>query len=233
MISVCLATYNGERYIKEQIESILPQLAFDDEIIISDDGSEDNTIKYINQFNDQRIKIIYNKLNKGYTNNFENSINYASGDIIILSDQDDVWFDNKVKEIEIALLTSDFVSHDALFVNENLVPTGDTLFLIRGGKLGFFQNLVKSQFLGACMAFKRSILLKVLPFPSNSRLCPHDLWLTLIAEFYFKTKVIKMPLIYYRRHSNNVSNGGVYSANSIFFKLKFRCYTFINVLSRF
>ena len=104
MISVCMATYNGGKHIREQIESILPQLSLNDEIIISDDGSNDETVKIINSFNDKRIKLFFNQRKKEFnsrhalvTSNFENALKNAQGDIIFLSDQDDVWRDDKVK----------------------------------------------------------------------------------------------------------------------------------------
>lgn len=81
-ISVCLATYNGGKYIKEQLDSILSQLDTTDEVIISDDGSSDNTLEVIKKLNEDRIKIVPNKLEKGYSKNFENAISHASGDII-------------------------------------------------------------------------------------------------------------------------------------------------------
>lgn len=233
MISVCIATYNGEKYIKEQIESILNQLGFDDEIIISDDGSIDNTIKIINEFNDKRIRIVFNKLERGYTNNFENAINNASGDFIFLSDQDDVWMHNKVSESMILLKQYDLVVSDAQFVDENLEILKYTFFSMRGGTKGFLMNLFKSQYLGACLAFKKEILVKLLPFPKKTKLCPHDLWISLISEFYFKTAIINTPLIKYRRHGNNVSTGGEVTSNSLFKQIRFRVYCFIQVVLRF
>lgn len=232
MISVCIATYNGGKYIKEQIESILNQLGSDDEIIISDDGSVDNTIKIINNFDDKRITIVFNELERGYTNNFANAINNARGDFIFLSDQDDVWMHNKVS-LTISLLQQfDLVVSDALFVNENLEDLKHTFFSMRGGTKGFYMNLYKSQYLGACLAFKKEILVKLLPFPQKKELCPHDLWISLIAEFYFKTAIINMPLIKYRRHGNNVSTGGEVSSNSFFKQIRFRLYCLTQILLR-
>ena len=86
-ISVCMATYNGEKYIAEQIRSILPQLSEDDEVIVSDDGSSDATLDIVRSFNDPRIRIVQNELEHGYTKNFENALNHANGDIIFISDQ--------------------------------------------------------------------------------------------------------------------------------------------------
>ena len=232
MISVCIATYNGEKYIKDQIDSILNQLGSEDEIIISDDGSDDSTIKIVNEFNDKRIKIVHNKLERGYTRNFENAIKNASGDFIFLSDQDDVWMDDKVSETINSLKKCDFVVSDALFVDKNLEDLKQTFFSIRGGSKGFLKNLYKSQYLGACVAFKKEILVKLLPFPQKVELCPHDLWVSLISEFYFKTTVINKSLIKYRRHGNNVSTGGEASSNSLYLQIKFRLYCLIQVILR-
>lgn len=232
MISVCIATYNGEKYIREQLLSILFQLESDDEIIISDDHSTDRTISIIKSLNDNRIKIFFN-LKKGYTNNFQNAIIHATGDHIFLSDQDDVWKKDKVKIIVGFLNDYDFVVSNAEVVDENLVPTGLTFFEMRGGsKNGFWSNLIKAKYLGCCMAFNKKILNRLLPFPEKVKLCPHDLWLSLISEFYYKTYVINEPLILYRRHSHNVSTGGAKSTSSLLFMIKFRMYSFFKVISR-
>ena len=95
MISVCIATYNGEKYLREQLDSILPQLAESDEVIVSDDGSTDGTIDLITSLNDPRIKIVSNSGRKGYVGNFENALKHTTGDYIFLSDQDDIWYPNK------------------------------------------------------------------------------------------------------------------------------------------
>lgn len=232
MISVCLATYNGEKYIKAQIESILCQLTTNDEIIISDDGSTDDTLKVLNDFNDSRIKIYFNQGERGYTRNFENSIKNATGKYIFLSDQDDIWCEGKIDKMIFCLETHALVTSDAQFVDENLSELDMTFFQFRGGRSGFLTNLIKSQYLGACLAFRSDILKKLLPFPSNSELCPHDLWISLVAEFYYKVKVINEPLIKYRRHQSNVSTGGLRSTNSIFRKIEFRAYSFFQILLR-
>ena len=99
MISVCMASYNGEKYIKEQIDSILKQLSDEDELVISDDGSTDNTLSVIQSIHDKRIKLIHNQGEHGYSRNFENALKNSKGDYIFLSDQDDVWKDNKVETI--------------------------------------------------------------------------------------------------------------------------------------
>ena len=133
-ISVAMATYNGEKYIKEQLESILRQLNVNDEVVISDDGSTDNTIKIVNDFKDSRIKIICGP-KKGIIKNFENAIKNCTGKYIFLSDQDDIWLDNKVNEV-LNCFKSDItcVLHDAKIVDTNLNAIDDSFFKFRKSK---------------------------------------------------------------------------------------------------
>lgn len=232
MISVCVATYNGERYIKEQLISILNQIGLNDELVISDDYSTDNTMQIISELNDNRVKVFMNDLRNGCSGNFENAIRNSSGEFIFLSDQDDVWFDDRVKKMMSFFENAEFVVCDAIFTDENLLTNNETFFSIRGGKKGFLNNFYKSRYLGACMAFRRTILKKALPFPNNYYLCPHDLWLTFVAEFYYKVEIVNEPLLWYRRHNSNVSTGGLKSNNTLFVKLWFRLYSFIHLIRR-
>ena len=96
MISVCMATYNGENFIKEQIDSILPQLSDDDEIVISDDGSTDKTVDIIENYGDSRIKLLKYNSFRSTIYNLENALKDSKGDVIFLCDQDDKWNEDKV-----------------------------------------------------------------------------------------------------------------------------------------
>ena len=232
MISVCLATYNGEKYIIEQLTSILVQLSDNDEVIISDDHSTDNAIPLIQSLNDPRVKIFINELGQGYTRNFENAINNASGDIIFLSDQDDVWIENKVKLMSEKLLSHDLVISDALISDSNLTPTLGSHFKVHGTKSGFLNNWLKTRYIGACMAFRREMLSKLLPFPSQSKWCAHDYWIANVGELYYKVELIDTPLIKYRRHGHNASNGGEKSKNSLLHKMLVRIYTLFYLIKR-
>ena len=112
-----LATFNGEKYLQQQIESILIQLGDNDELIISDDGSSDQTLNIIESFSDKRIHIFHNKMNHGFIGNFENALRIATGDYIFLSDQDDVWSSDKLRISLQALEKADLIVHDAEMID--------------------------------------------------------------------------------------------------------------------
>lgn len=227
-----MATYNGEKYIAEQLDSILSQLGEYDEVIISDDSFNDATVEIIKSYNDNRIKIFKNTKEKGYTRNFENALEKASGDIIFLSDQDDIWVENKVKKMTKILENYDFVVSDNSIVNEKLEVISKSHFEVYKTSKGFIRNLLLPRYVGACMAFKKNILEKSLPFPENAKLCAHDYWISLIAEMYFKCYKLDEQLLLYRRHGANASSGGEKSKNSLKHKLQVRFYTLIHLLKR-
>lgn len=230
-VSVCIATYNGEKYIEKQIRSILPQLSIDDEIIISDDQSTDNTLNIIKKINDKRIKIYFNQGNKGYVPNFENALKKVTGDIIFFSDQDDIWLPNKVKKCIEKLNEYDLVVTDAKVIDSNFNVIEESLFEVVNTKTGFFNNLIKNRYYGCCMAFKKEILKKILPFPKKYSICSHDRWIPLVCELYYKTTLIKEPLMIYRRHGNNVSCFKK-SNNSLIKKILIRIYPLYKVILR-
>lgn len=218
MISVCLACYNGDEYIRTQIESILSQLSDSDELIISDDGSKDDTIQIIESFNDARIKLFINHGPHGVNKNFENALSKASGDYIFLSDQDDIWLPNKVNFCLKVLRSADCVIHDCYITDNNLNTISKSLFNEIDAGPGFFRNLRKNTFTGCCMAFSKDVLRNVLPIPS-SRLFYHDQWIGLITSLSFTTIFLHERLIYFRRHSANASSAAKKSQLSIKGKL--------------
>lgn len=229
-ISVCIATYNGEKYIQEQISSILSQLSKDDEIIISDDGSKDNTINILHSFNDNRIKIFFNAFPHGVVPNFENAIKHAMGNIIFLSDQDDIWMPHKVKTVLNSFQDYDFVVHNAEIVNGQKKKLGIDFFSFRHTKYGYWQNLWKMRYLGCTMAFRKEVLKDILPFPK--KILWHDMWIAAILHLKYKGLLINEPLIYYRRHGDNASPSGEKSGWSWSFRLKYRWIIFYNSILR-
>jgi hypothetical protein len=151
----------------------------------------------------------------------------------MLSDQDDIWVDYKVKVTIDFLQQYDFVVSDATVVNEQLQVLYPSHFSMHGVKKGFIKNFINTRYIGACMSFKAEILKKALPFPRNQKYCAHDYWLTLIAERFYNTGLIYEPLVLYRRHSNNVLTGGIISTNSLFKKIYTRAYCLINLVFRY
>ena len=218
MISVCMATYNGGKYIEEQVRSILPQLSEGDELIVSDDHSADDTIDILKSIRDERIRIFTNPGQKGYAGNFENALRQAGGDIIFLSDQDDVWMDGKADAVLRELERCDFVVTDAEIVDSNRNPLYPSHFAHTSVRQGFLLNFWKTRYIGACMAFRRRVLQKALPFPRNRALCAHDYWLAIVAELYFRVGLIHKPCLRYRRHDGNASSGGLDKSNASIYR---------------
>ena len=229
-ISVCIATFNGGKYIKEQLDSIICQLNEKDEIIISDNGSIDNTIDIINQINSPLIKlvqlnnVIINDTSKSYaiTSNFENVLKMAIGDYIFLCDQDDIWHPNKVNYCinEMQKNNLNLLLHDAQVINTNKEVLLDSYFSISNPNKSLFKNFFRNSFLGCCMVFDSKVLQKSLPFPK--KLIAHDMWIGFISIYYCKIGIIDEKLIIYRRHNHNASPSSLSSTNTIFFKLAYR-----------
>ena len=226
-ISVALAAYKGEQYIAEQLDSILPQLGENDEIIVSDDYPEGQTRSVIQKYaeKDERVKYIEGR-GKGVVENFENALNACSGDVIFLCDQDDVWMPDKVSRVmeEIAM-GADLVLHDAAVTDGNLNITEPSFFAIHGSNADFSHNLIRNTFVGCCMAFTRQVMLDTLPFPKE--LPMHDWWIALSAiKLGYKVTLLRKPLIKWRRHGSNVTGG----KTGFMQKIRWRVKMFLSLL---
>jgi glycosyltransferase involved in cell wall biosynthesis len=187
-ISVCLASYNGAKFIELQLESIIKQLHDDDEIIIVDDCSSDNTLEVIRSMNDERIKMFLNEINRGHVFSFGRAISLATKDIIFMSDQDDIWIGGRV-----ALMKSKLLNSDAMLVssNSNFVDSkGDKIdFNVDGVRPEFsdknLSNIIdvfkgKGNYYGCAMAFKKELKKLILPIPNYVE--SHDLWIAMAAN---------------------------------------------------
>lgn len=205
-ISVCMATYNGAQFIESQLNSIVSQLDLYDEIIISDDGSTDGTISIINAFADTRIKLIHNYNRRGPAGNFENALNHSSGQLIFLSDQDDIWFPEKVSKMSNLLIDNDLVLTDCEVINKKGDILHPSFFALRGSRRGFWRNMYRNSYIGCCMAFRREVLNYALPFPAHIFL--HDWWIGLLVEVKGRIVLYEKPLIKYVRHGGNFSPTG-------------------------
>ena len=229
MISVCIATYNGERYIRQQIESIVCQLNVDDEIIVSDDGSTDGTLDIVKGIGDKRIKIIEGPGRKSPNLNFECALKASKGDFIFLADQDDVWKPDKVEICMKWLKTYHCVVSDAEVTDNRLKPLYPSLYAIMQVRQGRIYNTIwKNGYTGCCMAFRRDVVEASLPFPKDIPM--HDIWIGNVAAYKYNVIFIPDRLIYFRRHENTISCNGKGSKFTIWQQMKFRLNIIKNII---
>lgn len=233
MISVCLATYMGEKFISEQMTSVIGALKFagiqDFEILVSDDGSLDKTRALVEGFDCSRVSLIEGP-RSGVVKNFEHLLLRAQGDIVFLCDQDDIWSNDKVRRSLDELMGYDLIVSDAKIVNSNRSVISESFFESRGSGVGLIKNLYKNSYLGCCMCFRRSKLyeFKCLPFPNDIPM--HDWWLGLKFEVAGKVKFVKEPLVFYRRHGGNVSPSSEKSHYSLWQQIRWRWILVKNLL---
>lgn len=205
-LSVCMATYNGARYLPTQLSSILSQLGADDELIIVDDASTDKTVSVIRSYGDARLNLVCNSSNQGVVKTFERAIALATGDVILLSDQDDVWLDGKVAMLQALFAGNevDLVVHNAI-VMQGDVPSNRSLFEMRNSGPGVIRNVMSNTYVGCCMAFRACLRRHVLPIASHQGVV-HDGWIGILAELYgYRVRFIDTPLILYVRHGGNAT----------------------------
>jgi glycosyltransferase involved in cell wall biosynthesis len=207
-VSVAMATYNGEKYLKQQIDSILSQLSREDELIISDDHSSDQTLVIIEKYmkEDPRVKLFMNE-ESGVTSNFENAIKRTKNDIIFLSDQDDVWKPEKVETVKSYYEKNprvQMIMSDITVVDNELKPTIDSFYEFRGSRSGVIKNIIKNSYIGCAMSFRKELKPRILPIPRNVPM--HDMWIGLVADMNKAALLIPEKLIYYRRHDATVTS---------------------------
>ncbi|HYE73440.1 MAG TPA: glycosyltransferase family 2 protein [Blastocatellia bacterium] len=216
-ISIALCTYNGARFLSEQLHSIATQHRLPDELIVCDDGSMDETVSLVEAFASQvrfPVRLQVNPVRLGATKNFEQAIELCRGDVIVLCDQDDVWFSHKLQKIAEAFAhrpQPGAVFSDAILVDEKLLSLKRTLWQTSG-----FSAKAQAQFesgnqlevlvrytpiLGLTLAFHSSYRNAILPFPTDQG---HDIWGALIIASLAKIALIKEPLVQYRQHPHQL-----------------------------
>jgi glycosyltransferase involved in cell wall biosynthesis len=218
MISVCIATFNGERYLAQQLDSIL-QSPLVGEVLVSDDGSTDSTREVARRFGDGRVRLLDGP-GAGLVRNYEFLLMAAAGQHIFLADQDDVWLPRKVELLTARLQQVDLVVSDCVVVDSTLSTLRPSFFADRHSGPGLVRNLVRNSYLGCCMAFNRSLLAYALPFPTSVPM--HDWWLGLVAEAFASVDFVDEPLVLYRRHGGNASSTSEGSPYSLARQLAWR-----------
>lgn len=225
-ISVALTTYNGERYIVSQLESIANQTRVPDEVIICDDASKDNTVSLIKNFISDKgffnWKIFVNQTNVGWKRNFYETIRRTTGDIIFFSDQDDIWLEDKIERMSFLMISN---SMDCLLANKYFIDTDDNIdfqrterstFTGKTRKIAFDRSFYDRKFMGCCMCISRKVAdaYIALNFIDDA----HDAQCGRISILLDGAWELDAPVIKYRCHSSNtsgISDGGTFGHSSI------------------
>ena len=224
-ISICLCTFNGEYYIFDQIASIInacivvPGLAW--EIVISDDGSSDQTISTCHLFNYDNIRVVAGP-QKGVSKNFENAIIHAQYDYIILSDQDDLWLPHRIICIIGYIGSYDVILSNCYIVNSSLAGNGESYFDITSFHRFWPKLLYSNFFVGALMCCKSSFLKSIMPFPPAPLL--HDIWIGMNCLISGSLKFDNTPIMLYRRHEKSYITIGLAKKSlndKLLFKIKY------------
>lgn len=210
-ITILLPTYNGEKYLEEQINSILNQSYSDFSLVISDDGSSDNTRKILKTFEskDKRIQVFYHQKNKGFLKNFEFLCKKVTTPYCMFSDQDDVWKPTKIekmlnyiKKTKSALVYCDMEITDK---NLNILFPSFHKHMNKEKKCEKYNDFdllkLENVVSGCSMIVKSEIIKQALPFPEG--IIIYDWWISLIATQNGKVSYLNESLQYYRQHENN------------------------------
>lgn len=216
-ISICLASYNGSKYIVDQIKSIIQACNSVEgltwELIVSDDLSTDSTVEIIRPLMPKNGLIISGS-RLGISKNFENAILKARGRFIVLSDQDDIWEIERISYILDKLKCCDLVVCNLKFVTHNLSPMGYSMWDNISPSSSLVLNIFRNRFTGAAMAFRREVFEAAYPFPGSIL---HDVWLgcTSLLLKYRVCFLFGSPILF-RRHDGNNSDVGRRRRVSVF-----------------
>lgn len=205
-ISVAMAVYNGERYLPEQLDSILCQLEEDDELVISYDASTDGTWNLLTEYASRYPQIkLFKNTRPGVTGNFSNAIAHCKGDYIFICDQDDKWAENKRASVVESFQSSgaDVVIHNGVHIDEKGKIISEPFFqMFRIGN-GLIRNILKSRYSGCCMAFTKAMARKILPIPDGVGM--YDRWIGTVGELMGNICYNDQVLLYHRLHGDNVT----------------------------
>ncbi len=208
-IDILMATYNGEKYLAEQLDSIINQTYTEWNLLIRDDNSSDRTLEILEKYKklDGRIKILRDtKGNLGIVRNFEELLKNSEEELIMFSDQDDIWIENKLeiysKTIEKLNYKGFLIHSDAILLDKNKTNVLKQSFISKKALKKGINNVFFNYFVqGATILISNEIKNFILPFPQEVYL--HDRYIHLMSELFFERVFINQALIYYRQHDNN------------------------------
>ncbi len=199
-----MATYNGSKYVQDQLRSILDELAPDDEVVVYDDASRDSTLEEISKVNDPRIRVIASDTNLGHVRAFEQSLRNARGDYIFLSDQDDLWIPGRRTLLLDALKDHRFVASNWEPFGSDVLPARVLLPSSNRAGLNIARIFLGSMpYFGCAMGVTRDGLALALPFPRAVE--AHDLWLGLVGNLDGGFAHVHDTTVARRIHSNNLT----------------------------
>ncbi len=207
-VSVCMATYNGQEYVAEQIQSILSQLSPEDELIVVDDASKDSTLDVVRRIEDPRIVLLPSAENKGYVASFEKAVSASRGEYIMLSDQDDIWLPGRVEKLVDALQTKDFAASN-FTVFGGPANRYHKVQLKESDSGRWVANLVTTwigirPYYGCTMAFRAAAKKQILPFPEFLTET-HDQWIAIVANLNRSMVHVAAPTVARRLHDENTT----------------------------
>ena len=207
-VSVCMATYNGQEYVAEQIQSILSQLSPEDELIVVDDASKDSTVDVVRRLEDPRIVLLPSAENKGYVASFEKAVSVSRGEYIMLSDQDDIWLPGRVETLVRALQTKDFAASNFTVFGGPANRYHKTQ-LKESDSGRWVANLVTTwigirPYYGCTMAFRAAAKKQILPFPEFLTET-HDQWIAIVANLNRSMVHVAAPTVARRLHDENTT----------------------------
>ncbi|PSL30329.1 glycosyltransferase family 2 protein [Dyadobacter jiangsuensis] len=203
-ISIALCTYNGEQFLKTQLDSILGQTIDNWELVIVDDVSRDGTWDILQAYaaGDERFRLFRNDKNLGYNKNFQKALSLCEGEYIAICDQDDRWHPDKLRLQLEAIGNSFLIYHDSEFIDE----TGNSMGLKISDKFNFYRGSSPEAFLylncvsGHTILMKKELVAKAQPFPEGFY---YDQWLAVNAASAGSIDFVGQVLVQYRQHSRN------------------------------
>lgn len=202
-----MAVHNGHRFLPEQISSVLAQLGPQDEIVVVDDASADDSVAWLAALREPRIKVHRNQTNEGVIASFGQGLALSRHPIAFLCDQDDIWLPGK-RDAFVTAFAQDtrtlVVISDAQIIDAEGRVTSPSFMATRGGfRKGLAQTLLRNRYLGCAMAVRREVIRAALPIPSQVPM--HDMWLGALGNLLGRVGYISTPLLQYRRHSANAT----------------------------